>query len=112
MRYVPALIVFAIGEAVGLLIFSLLRDHLGPEEGSAAFKGATAKGILERLVLFTGLLHGFPQIIIAFGAMKLGTRLHEEQGSNISNTYFLVGNLTSMFLAMLYAIITQHLWRG
>lgn len=47
---------------------------------------------------------------IAFGAMKLGTRLHDEKDAAISNTYFLVGNLMSMLLAMIGAIITQKLW--
>ncbi|MEK0371020.1 MAG: hypothetical protein QQN55_07695, partial [Nitrosopumilus sp.] len=58
-----------------------------------------------------GLLHGFPQIIIAFGALKLGTRLHEEKGSEISNTYFLTGNLISILMAMIYTIVTKELWR-
>lgn len=32
------------------------------------------KGVLERLFLVSGLLTGFPQVIIAFGALKIGTR--------------------------------------
>ena len=48
--------------------------------------------------------------IIAFSAMKLGTRLRHEEGSEISNTYFLVGNLLSIFLAILAAIITKKIW--
>ena len=66
-------------------------------------------GGLERAVLFAGLLHEFPQILIAFGALKLGTRLHEEKESEITNNYFLVGNLISIFLSMLYTIITRRL---
>jgi hypothetical protein len=46
-------------------------------------------------------------MLIAFGAMKLGTRLHDEQDAEISNTYFLVGNLLSILLAMIGAIVTQ-----
>ncbi|MEA1991969.1 MAG: hypothetical protein U9N58_07225, partial [Thermodesulfobacteriota bacterium] len=57
-----------------------------------------------------GLLHGFPQILIAFGALKLGTRLHEEKQDEISNNYFLLGNLILIFLSMLYTIITKELW--
>ena len=51
-------------------------------------------------------------MLIAFGAVKLGTRLHSEQGSEISNTYFLVGNLLSMFLAMVGSVVTKGLWQG
>jgi len=49
-------------------------------------------------------------MLIAFGAMKLGTRLHHEEGSEISNTYFLVGNLLSIFTAIVTVIITKIIW--
>lgn len=44
--------------------------------------------------------------------MKLGTRLHQEQGADISNTYFLVGNLLSMLLAMTGALVVKALWKA
>lgn len=110
MRYLTAAAIFAIGELVGLLIFTAVKRTIGPPKSSPAHKASVVKGILERAVMFTGLLHGFPQILIAFGALKLGTRLHEEKESEISNSYFLVGNLISILLAMLYAIITKKLW--
>jgi len=110
MRYLTAAAIFVIGELVGLLIFAAVKRTIGPAKTSPAAKASVIKGILERAVMFTGLLHGFPQILIAFGALKLGTRLHEEKESEISNSYFLVGNLVSILLAMLYAIITKKLW--
>jgi hypothetical protein len=111
MDYLYIAVVFLLGELLGLIVFGLLKKFLGPDKSSSAYKGAVFKGILERLTLFTGLLCGFPQIIIAFGALKLGTRLHEDKGSEISNTYFLTGNLISIFMAMIYTIITKELWR-
>ena len=110
MEYVQALIVYACGEIVGLILFPILTRHLGPQNGSAWDIKAILKGILERLVLYTALLHDYPQMLIAFGAMKLGTRLHHEEGSDISNTYFLVGNLLSIFLAIVAAIVTKRIW--
>ena len=110
MKYLWALVIFVAGELVSFLIFTVIKKQLGPPETSPAMKASTAKGVLERLVLFIGLIHGFPQILIAFGALKLGTRLHEEKESEISNNYFLVGNLISILLAMLYAIITEVFW--
>ena len=110
MRYLTAATVFVIGELVGLFIFSAVKWTIGPPKTSPARKASVIKGILERAVMFTGLLHGFPQILIAFGALKLGTRLHKEKESEISNSYFLMGNLISILLAMLYAIITKKLW--
>ena len=110
MGYLYFMAVFLIGELLGLFIFGLLKKYLGPDKDSPALNWAVLKGILERATLSIGLLHGFPQIIIAFGALKLGTRLHEEKGSEISNTYFLTGNLVSILMAMLYAIITKKIW--
>ncbi len=112
MKYVYAIAVFVCGEIIAFIIFSILKNRLGPKKDSPASRGDTAKGMLERLTIFTGLIHGFPQILIAFGALKLGTRLYEEKDSNISNTYFLVGNLVSIFLAMAYAAITNGLWQS
>ncbi len=107
MQYIPASIVFICQEVVALIVFPVLNHYLGPTGGKAWDLKAILKGILERLVLFTALIHGYPQMLIAFGAMKLGTRLHEEKGSEISNTYFLVGNLLSMLLAMIGSIVTK-----
>nr|VFK38244.1 MAG: hypothetical protein BECKTC1821E_GA0114239_100215 [Candidatus Kentron sp. TC]VFK38649.1 MAG: hypothetical protein BECKTC1821D_GA0114238_100520 [Candidatus Kentron sp. TC] len=49
-------------------------------------------------------------MMIALSAVKLGTRLHSGQSSKISNTYFLVGTLFSMLLALVGAIVTRALW--
>ena len=110
MEYFSAFIVFVCGEIAGLLYFPILTHYLGPQNASACNIKAILKGALERLVLFTALLHDYPQILIAFAAMKLGTRLHHEEGSDISNTYFLLGNLMSIFIAIVAAIITKKIW--
>jgi hypothetical protein len=110
MRYVSALPVFVVGELLAAVVFFVLRRAVGPPSDSGVAKWAVGKGILERLTLFVGLLHGFPHILIAFGALKLGTRLHDERDSHISNTYFLIGNLVSILFAMLDTIVTQALW--
>ncbi len=54
-------------------------------------------GVLERLFLYVGLMQGFGQTLILFGALKIGTRLKNEK-DKISNDYFLVGNLVSVLL--------------
>jgi hypothetical protein len=90
MRYFTAAAVFAIGEVAGLFIFAAVKRAIGPPETSPARKASVVKGILERAVMFTGLLNGFPQILIAFGALKLGTRLHEEKQSCAFRAFALV----------------------
>jgi uncharacterized membrane protein YoaK (UPF0700 family) len=110
MKYLWALLVFVCGEVVAYIIFLGLKRTMGPAQGSPASKWAVTKGILERLTLVTGLVHDFPHILIAFGALKIGTRLREDQNSHITNTYFLTGNLISILLSMVYAIIIKRLW--
>lgn len=110
MKYLTATAIFVAGELVALPIFAVVKRTIGPPKTSPARKASVLKGILERAVLFTGLLHGFPQILIAFGALKICIRLHAHKETKISNDYFLVGNLISILLAMLYAIITKKLW--
>lgn len=110
MQYLLAFIVFICGEIVGLICFPIITRNLGPQNASSWDIKAIGKGFLERLVLFTALLHDYPHILIAFGAMKLGTRLHHEEGCDISNTYFLVGNLISIFISILAVIITKKIW--
>ena len=110
--YIAALIVFLCQEGLGLVVFPMINRFLGPENIKAWDPKSILKGILERLVLLTALIHGYPQILIAFAAMKLGTRLHAEQNSDISNTYFLTGNLISILFAMISAIIIKGIWAG
>lgn len=88
-----------------------MNRYLDPKDIKAWDITSILKDILERLVLFTVLIHGYPQILIAFAAIKLGTRLHEEQNTEISNTYFLAGNFISILLAMISSIIVKAIWK-
>ena len=110
LEYIPVLVVFFFQEIVGLIVFPIINKYLGPTD-NAWHTQSILKGILERLVIFTALIHGYPQILIAFAAMKLGTRLHGEQEKEISNTYFLVGNLLSILFAMISSIIVKAIWK-
>lgn len=98
-------LVFFVGEILAILVFTILRRSVA---GAAVFKKPdieTFKGILERLVLFTGLTGGYSTVLVMFGALKLGTRLHDENDKNVSNNYFLIGNLLSAFIAIADAIV-------
>lgn len=65
------------------------------------------KGILERLFLIIGLLTGYPQVIIAFGALKIGTRF--QKNNKVSNDYFLIGNFISLLVAILFVFLIPKL---
>lgn len=91
-------------------MFAIVRKSFSD---GAIFKSPdiqTFKGILERLVLFIGLINGFATVLVVFGALKLGTRLHDEKGPDHvpTNDYFLVGNFLSLLVAMVdTAIVTK-----
>ena len=111
MQYVWAFIVFIAQETIGLIVFPIMNHYLGPEDGKAWDRTAIFKGILERLVLYTALIHGYPHMLIAIGAMKLGTRLHADKESDISNTYFLVGSLLSILLVIISSVVIKTIWQ-
>ncbi len=77
---------------------SILRSH------SPSFI-SILKGFIERLILFFGLIMGYPNMIIFFGAIKLGTRLHEDNQNKISNDYFLIGNMISVGAVLGYQYV-------
>lgn len=68
------------------------------------------KGVLERLFIIIGVLIGYPQVIIAFGALKIGTRF--QKNSKISNDYFLIGNFISVLVSLLYIFFVRNLIIG
>ena len=69
------------------------------------------KGVIERLVLFTGLTLGLSQVIIAFGTLKIGTRIQpdDRKSKKIKADYFLVGNLLSLMLSIFYFFLWQKI---
>ncbi|MFH1320034.1 MAG: hypothetical protein ABII90_05185 [Bacteroidota bacterium] len=99
--------IFLSGEIISYLVFYIIKNWLNVKEKST-FK-ASMKGHLERLILFVSLVNNIPQIFIVFGALKIGTRLKEEEGNKISNDYFLAGNFASILLAIIYLIVWKQL---
>ncbi|MGE4002501.1 MAG: hypothetical protein AB7I48_20060 [Planctomycetaceae bacterium] len=110
MHFLEAVGIYLIGELVGAGLFSWVRKLLGPKttDASQVWTGLL-KGMFERLVLVTGLIQGIPQIVIAFGALKIGTRLHDS--TRISNDYFLIGNLLSLLIAFGDVALIQKIGR-
>jgi hypothetical protein len=75
------------------------------------FDISTFKGIMERLIMATCLAIGLTPILIVFGALKIGTRL-KSPDDKIQNDYFLIGNLSSIFISVMYVYIFQEIWLG
>lgn len=64
------------------------------------------KGVMERFIIAVFLISNFAPILIVFGTLKLGTRLSEHK--DIKNDYFLIGNLSSILIAIVYFYIFKH----
>lgn len=102
------LFIFGLGELFAFVAFPILRRTIA---GTAILKKPdieTFKGILERLVIFIGLTSDYSTVLVMFGALKLGTRLHDEGNKNISNNYFLIGNFVSVLIAIAATIVAKH----
>lgn len=109
-KYVLFILVFFIAEIlVNISWFKYLKNKFNTSEDTNEtitilyFPLSVFKGLMERFILFTGLVLNFATILIVFGAVKLGTRI--TNNDKITNDYFLIGNFSSILLAIVYYYI-------
>lgn len=102
--YLKFLIVFIVGELIGLFVFWAVRRIWKIDSNGINWK-AIIGGWIERIVLFFGLATGLSQVVIMFGALKIGTRVSTSKNEKVSSEYFLIGNLISALLAFLYLFV-------
>jgi len=98
------IIILIVGEIIAFFIFKFINFSL-ENIWELKINRSVLKGVLERLFLFLALVYYIPQALIAFGAIKIGTRFIKEEDNKISNDYFYIGNMTSLLIALLYFII-------
>ncbi|WOK08902.1 hypothetical protein [Imperialibacter roseus] len=104
-HWISIILVLVGGEALSVLLFWILSKIFTGKDGAGISKRSVFKGMVERLFLFFALTHDLPHVLTLLGALKIATRIKDE--NKISNDYFLVGNLLSISLAIAYFII----WR-
>ncbi|MEO9870917.1 hypothetical protein [Ekhidna sp.] len=101
-NYIIHSAIYVVGEIVTLAVFFLVTKMFG--------KGLTLssvlRGALERGFLYIILLVDLPQGMAFFGALKIATRLKDDD--KISNDYFLVGNLVSVLIVIGYYLMSQY----
>ena len=94
--------VFMIGEVVALPIFwgvtKMFRRNLT--------LSSILRGTLERTFIYISLLVALPQGLAFFGALKIATRLKDDD--KISNDYFLTGNLISVLMVIGYYLLSNY----
>jgi len=98
MNWLLLILAYFVMECIINLVFHFVSRKLKSDENR---KLSVFKGVLERIFVISGLMLGYPHVIIAFGALIIGTRF---QGtSRISNDYFLIGNFISLLAALLFS---------
>ena len=94
--------IFVLGELIALIIFWLVTKMFKRQ----LTLSSVLRGTLERLFLFIILLVELPQALAFFGALKIATRLKDD--NKISNDYFLTGNLISVLMVIGYYLLSQY----
>jgi len=119
LTFVILIIIFILGEIlVNNTFFKYLKKyfHIDTNEleqenpKSNKFLGldiSVFKGVLERLVLYLCMVLNLNQVLIAFGALKIGTRI--EKNEKIKNDYFLIGNFSSILIAIIYNYLFKQI---
>jgi hypothetical protein len=115
-NYLYFILIFLVGEILfNITFFQYLKEYFDVEKTSEnesenkflGFKISIFKGLLERFVLYFALTINLTQILIVFGAIKIGTRF--EKNDKIKNDYFLIGNFSSIFISIVYYFIFNQL---
>ena len=108
------IIAYTIGELVAFALFAVIRKTLAKsyynnpdnEESNENNKQKPSetvdifRGLIERAFMSICLINGIFQGLIVFGTLKVATRLSDPK-DNITNSYYLIGNMTSILIALL-----------
>lgn len=110
MKIVFIIIIMLVCEIVLAFLFSLVAQFLYKK--SQIDLKSILKGLGERLFLTIFMFNNLPHAITFFSALKLATRLkHEESTKGDTekfNSYYLIGNLISVTVALFYVWIWNH----
>ncbi|TFG75239.1 MAG: hypothetical protein E4H23_10955 [Chrysiogenales bacterium] len=122
--------IFLMGEMVAYFVFLLVKKRF-EKKWQWRIDLQMIKGWLERSFLFLCLVYNLPHALIAFGAIKIGTRVNDKDDmggidnidstditgnkgnmrNKVSNDYFFVGNMVSLLLVILYYALWLH-WQN
>ena len=101
------ILIILVLEIIGLFIFILISkwNNHDEEKNKINFR-SVLKGVLERVFISFTLLLGLPQALTVFAALKIATRIKDE--NKVSNDFYLVGNLLSIIMALVYVKLIEQ----
>lgn len=110
MEIIFIAVIMLVLEIIMAFLFSLIAQSF--YKRSEIDVKSIFKGLVERLFLTIFLFNDLPHALTFFSALKLATRLkHDETNSGDTekfNSYYLIGNLVSVTVALLYVWIWNH----
>jgi len=107
MKFIALYIVIEL--VSNFLVFPILNWRYGAKKESGEKMPPWLKGVIERICLISGLLLNVPHILVAFGALKIGTKLDRNESDTKKDTeYYLVGNLISIMIAFVFIFLMQN----
>jgi hypothetical protein len=115
-NYLIFAVIFVVGEILlNTTFFPYLKKYFEVNKVSGDksntkflfFEISIFKGLLERFVLYFALSINLAQILIVYGAIKIGTRF--EKNDKVKNDYFLIGNFSSILFAIIYFYLFSQL---
>lgn len=102
-------ILIIVCEFILAFLFSLIAQQYYKK--SEIDMKSISKGFIERLFLTIFMFNGIPHALTFFSALKLATRLkHDDKTGEIEkfNSYYLIGNMVSVTVSLLYVYIWNH----
>ncbi|MTI22720.1 hypothetical protein E1176_16935 [Fulvivirga sp. RKSG066] len=97
----------ALIELLAILVFKLLSKLNGKgKKGNKVDFRSVIKGMAERGFIAFALLSSLPQALTVFAALKIATRIKEE--NKISNDFYLIGNLLSIVMAIVHVKLIEY----
>ncbi|MEM9856470.1 MAG: hypothetical protein AAF843_03910 [Bacteroidota bacterium] len=108
-RLIYILLILA-SEVAATLVFWLL-SKLNDEGGQKNHIDVISviKGLSERFFIAFSLTMGYPQALTFFAALKIATRIQNDH--KVSNDFYLLGNLLSVILGIVYSQLYANLIR-
>lgn len=110
LKFGVFLAIFILGELiVNRTIFRYIKNYFNDsisdelqvdQKKFLGFSISVFKGIIERFLIYYALILNISQILIVFGAIKIGTRF--DKNNKIKNDYFIVGNFFTILISILY----------
>lgn len=97
---IVSIVIILASELVAIFCFWLLSG-LNPSKTRTISGRGVMKGIAERAFIAFSLVNGLPHSLTLFAALKIATRIRDDD--HISNDFYLLGNILSITLAIVYS---------